>query len=258
MRCLAHLTIHYKCSPEHLEESQIHDYLYHCQSLHKTPSESFFKHTIYGLRTTYRVLGLDKKRIQLPQIKRQNDLPIVLNKQEVRELLNAPKYLKHRLILGMLYGCGLRSYELCNLLQSDVDFERKTVFVKKQKGKVDRYVPLSTHLIRGLKRYFTTENPVKYVFNSQVTKDGAAQPLTTVGIQWVIKESRSKVKTQKKFTTHTLRHSYATHLLEDGMNIMCLKELLGHARIETTIVYLQVSNSGSSVKFSPLDTLFAR
>lgn len=201
---------------------------------------------------------MDKKRIGLPQIKRQNDLPIVLNKQEVRALLKAPKYLKHRLMLGMLYGCGLRSYELCKLLQSDIDFDRKTVFIKKQKGKVDRYVPLSPHLIRGLKKYFATEKPIKYVFNSQVTKDGIVQPLTTRAIQWVIKESRSKVATQKKFTAHTLRHSYATHLLEDGLNIMSLKELLGHAHIETTIVYLQVSNAGSSIKFSPLDTLFAR
>lgn len=157
----------------------------------------------------------------------------------------------------MLYGCGLRSYELCNLLQSDLDFDRRTVLVKKQKGKADRYVPLSAHLVRGLKKYFETEHPIKYVFNSQVTKDGIAQGLTTRAIQWVIKESRSKVNTKKKFTAHTLRHSYATHLLEDGLNIMSLKELLGHARIETTIMYLQVCNSGSSVKFSPLDTLFA-
>jgi integrase/recombinase XerD len=256
LRCLDHLAIHYKCSPELLTEEQINDYLFHCQNLHKTPSESFFKHTIYGLRAAYKVLGMEKKRIQLPQIERQNDLPIVLNKREVRELLNAPKYLKHRLMLAMLYGCGLRSYELCNLLQSDVDFDRKTVFIRKQKGKTDRYVPLSSHLIRGLKKYFKTEHPINYVFNSQVTKDGLAQALTPGGIQWVIKESRSKVNTKKKFTTHTLRHSYATHLLEDGLNIMSLKELLGHARIETTIMYLHVANTGSSVKFSPLDTLF--
>lgn len=258
LRCLSHLALYYKCSPELLEEERINDYLYHCQNLHKTPSESFFKHTIYGLRAAYKVLGMDKKRIQLPQIKRQNELPIVLNKSEVRELLKAPKYLKHRLILGMLYGCGLRSYELCNLLQSDIDFERKTVFIRKQKGKVDRYVPLSDHLIRGLQKYYSTENPVKYVFNSQVTKQGLVQGLTTGGIGWILKECRSKVATKKKFTTHTLRHSYATHLLEDGMNIMSLKELLGHAHIETTIVYLQVSNSGTSVKFSPLDTLFLK
>lgn len=257
VRCLSHLTIYYKISPECLSEEQINDYLFTCKNLHNTPSESFFKHTIYGLRSTYKVFGMEKKRIQLPQIKRQKSLPIVLNKQEVRELLKAPKYLKHRLILGMLYGCGLRSYELCNLLQSDVDFERKTVFIRKQKGKTDRYVPLSAHLIRGLKKYFITEHPVTYVFNSQVTKDGVVQRLTTGGIGWILKECRSKVATKKKFTTHTLRHSYATHLLEDGMNIMCLKELLGHAHIETTIVYLQVSNSGTSVKFSPLDTLFS-
>lgn len=258
LRCLAHLALHYKRSPELLNEEQIADYLYYCQNLHKTPSESFFKHTVYGLRAVYKVLGMDKMHIGLPQIKRQNDLPVVLNKREVRELLRAPKYLKHRLMLGTLYGCGLRSYELCNLLRADIDFDRKTIFIKKQKGKVDRYVPLSPHLARGLKAYFNTENPVTYVFNSQVTKDGVTGPLTTTGIQWVIKECRSKVNTQKKFTAHTLRHSYATHLLEDGMNIMCLKELLGHAHIETTMVYLQVSDSGSSIKFSPLDTLYTK
>ncbi|WP_299673100.1 tyrosine-type recombinase/integrase, partial [uncultured Polaribacter sp.] len=127
----------------------------------------------------------------------------------------------------MLYGCGLRSYELCNLLQSDVDFDRKTVFIKKGKGKVDRYLPLSSHLIRGLKIYFETAHPIKYVFNSQVSKYGSGQPLTTRAIQWLVKECRSKVGTKKNFTAHTLRHSYATHLLEDGLNIMSLKELLG-------------------------------
>lgn len=166
LRCLAHLTIYFESSPENLTEEQINDYLFYCQNLHRTPSESFFKHTIYGLRATYKVLGLDKKRIRLPQIKRQNSLPVLLNKQEVRELLNAPKDLKHRLILAMLYGCGLRSYELCDLLQSDLDFDRRTVLIKKKKGKTDRYVPLSAHLVRGLKKYFDTEHPIKYVFNS--------------------------------------------------------------------------------------------
>jgi site-specific recombinase XerD len=258
LRCLAHIPIHYKSIPQHLTEEQINDYLYHCKNLHDTPSESFFKHTVYGLRAVYKVLGTDSKRIGLPQIKRQNDLPVVLSKREVRELLKAPKYLKHRLMLAMLYGCGLRSYELCDLLRADIDFDRKTVLIKKRKGKVDRYVPLSPHLARGLKAYFSTENPVKHVFNSQVTKDGAVGPLTAAGIQWVIKECRSKVNTKKKFTAHTLRHSYATHLLEDGLNIMVLKELLGHARIETTMVYLHVADTGSSAKLSPLDTLFAK
>ncbi len=134
LRCLSHLALHYNKSPETLEKEQINDYLYHCQNLHKTPSESFFKHTIFGLRAVYKVLGMEQKRVALPQIKRQNELPVVLNRTEVKELLKSPKYLKHRLMLSLLYGCGLRSYELCNLLQSDVDFERKTLLVKKRRG----------------------------------------------------------------------------------------------------------------------------
>lgn len=256
VRCLAHLGLHYKQSPETLSTELINDYLFHCQNLHKTPSESFFKHTIFGLRAMYKVLGMEKKRIVLPQIKRDKRLPVVLSKSEVRALLKAPKYLKHRLMLGMLYGCGLRNYELCALRICDVDFERKSVFIKKQKGKLDRYVPLSDHLARGLKKYLVTESPVTYLFNSQVTDQGTPRPITSTGIQWVIKENRSKVNTGKTITAHSLRHTYATHLLEEGLNIISLKELLGHAHIETTLVYLHVANTGSSRKFSPLDTLF--
>lgn len=253
---MAHLALHYKKSPESLEKEAIDDYLFHCKDLHKTPSESFFKHTIYGLRAVYKLLGMEGCKVQLPEIKRQNDLPIVMSLEEVKRLISAPKYLKHRLMIATLYGCGLRSYELCALKLTDVDFDRKTVFVKKQKGKQDRYVPLSDHLARGLKKYISTEKPHVYLFNSQVTDEGKPLPITVRAIQWVIKENRSKIGTSKQVTAHTLRHSYATHLLESGMNLIALKELLGHARIETTLIYLHVSNTGSSKKYSPLDLLY--
>lgn len=256
LRCLAHIGLHFKISPEELSEEQIQDYLYHCKGLHNTPSESFFKHTVYGLRAIYKVFGLKEKRINLPEIKAQNSLPIVLSKQEIKQLLNAPKFLRHRLILGMLYGCGLRSYELCSLKLSEVDFERKTVLIRKQKGHHDRYLPLSDKIVKSLKEYIETESPVEYLFNSQVTYDGKPRGLTKSTIQWLIKENRTKVDTHKHITSHILRHTYATHLLEDGLNIVALKELLGHARIETTMIYLHVANVGSSEKFSPLDTLF--
>lgn len=248
--------LYYMCSPEQLNVENINDYLYYCQNLHKTPSESFFKHTIFGLRAAYRVMGMDKKRIALPQIKHQKDLPTVLSKEEMRRLINAPKYLKHRLMIAMLYGCGLRSYELCNLKLEDVDFDRKTVFVIKKKGNYDRYVPLSDHLARGLKKYLSTEHPSIYLFNSQVTKKGEVIGITTSSVGWVIRENRSKVGTKKKITAHTLRHTYATHLLEAGLNLVSLKELLGHAHIETTLIYLHVANMGTSAKFSPLDRLY--
>ncbi|CAM4374255.1 tyrosine-type recombinase/integrase [Gillisia limnaea] len=199
---------------------------------------------------------METKRVALPQIKRDLKLPTVLSQKEIKRLLNAPKYLKHRLIIGMLYGCGLRSYELCNLKLADIDFDRRTVFVPKKKGKTDRYVPLSKHLDRGLKKYIKTENPQIYLFNSQVYKDGKARGLTTNGIRWVIKENRSKIGSSKKITAHTLRHSFATHLLEYGVDIVSLKELLGHAHIEMTLTYLHVANLPSGSKFSPLDKLY--
>lgn len=201
-------------------------------------------------------MDLADKKIALPQIHRQNDLPIVLNKTEVRALLVAPKYLRHRLMFGLLYGCGLRSYELCDLRCSDIDFERKTVFVRKKKGHTDRYLPLNKLLARGLKKYMSNDHPIDYLFYSPVSADGAQYPITTSAIQWIIKECRSKLTTKKKFTAHTLRHSFATHLLEDGMNILTLKALLGHKRIETTMLYLQIAQLDNHSKFSPLDTLY--
>ena len=257
-RCLAHLALHYSANPAELNEESIDDYLFYCKSLHKTPSESFFKHTVYGLRAVYKVYGMKALHIQLPQIKRQNSLPEVLSREEARALLKTPKYLKHRLVIGMLYGCGLRNYELCNLQIKDIDFGRNTVFVKKGKGNRDRYVPLSSMLKRGLQTYFQTENPRNWVFNSQMAKDGEASAYTTRGIQWVMKEARSKLGTRKKVTAHMLRHTYATHLLEDGMDIVSVKELLGHARIETTLLYLHVANIGRKPKFSPMDTLYSQ
>lgn len=256
IRCLAHLALFYNESPELLDDERIQDYLFHCKELHNTPSESFFKHTIYGLRAVYKVYEYDRKRIALPQIKRQTALPVVLNKSEVKQLLVAPKYLRHRLMLGFLYGCGLRSYELCALKLSDIDLERKTVLIRQKKGKQDRYLPLSDHLIRGLKTYFSSSKPIKYLFVSQVSIDGGEHPITTRALQWLLKECRTKVATDKKFTAHSLRHTYATHLLEDGLNIMAVKELLGHVRIETTLIYLQVANLNNYQKFSPLDTLW--
>lgn len=250
------MALHYKKSPELLDKEAINDYLFYCKNHQNSPSESFFKHTVYGLRAIYKILGMDQRKVQLPEIKNDKSLPEVLSKQEVKKLIAAPKYLKHRLMIATLYGCGLRSYELCALKLSDVDFDRKTVFVKKQKGRQDRYVPLSLHLFRGLEKYIQSEKPQVYLFNSQKTDQGKPLAITVRAIQWVIKENRSKIGTSKKVTAHTLRHTYATHLLESGLNLIALKELLGHARIETTLIYLHVSNTGSSKKYSPLDLLY--
>lgn len=256
-RCLAHMGMHFQSNLLELEDEQILDYLHHLKRKRTTPSDSFFKHTVYGLRYLYRIYGKEESRVILPSIERQKALPTVLSQEEVRRLMRAPKLLKHRLIIGMLYGCGLRNFELCNVKQTDIDFDRKQLHVRKGKYKKDRYVPLCDMQIRGIKQYLKAENPVDYLFNGK-SGDGTVMALTTRGVQWAVKEARQKAGIRKQVTAHVLRHSYATHLLEMGLDIVSLKDLLGHEDIQTTMIYLHISQLGRQRAFSPLERLYAR
>lgn len=248
--------MHLKCDLLLVDDEQILDYLHVLKRKHKTPSDSFFKHTVYGLRYLFRIFEKDESRVILPSIERPKKLPVVLSQQEVRCLLKAPKLLKHRLILALLYGCGLRNFELCNLQIEDVDLHRKMLHVRKGKGRKDRYVPLCELLIRGVRTYLSAEKPVKFLFNGK-TKEGEYMKLTPRGVQWATREARRISGIRKQVTAHSLRHSYATHLLEMGTDIITLKDLLGHEDINTTLLYLHVARIGRSAPFSPLDRLYA-
>lgn len=254
-RCLAHMGMYLQADLLGLDDDQILDYLHFLKRKHKTPSDSFFKHTVYGLRYLYRLYDKAESRIILPSIERQKTLPVVLSQEEVKRLLKGPKLLKHRLLLAMLYGCGLRNFELCNVKLSDIDFERKQLHIRKGKYRKDRYVPLCDLLIRGIKKYVQSENPVTFLFNGKSTT-GEYVALTPRGVQWAAREARAKSGIKKQVTAHCLRHSYATHLLEMGTDIMTLKELLGHEDIQTTMVYLHVSRLGRKPPFSPLEKLY--
>jgi len=251
MRCIAHVTLKYNCLPTELDLEQIEDYLLHLKK--KGASEADFKLTVYGLRFMFRCDGLDDRAIKLPSIKRDKKLPVVLSPKEMKELLKAPTLLKHRVLIGVLYGCGLRCHEVRSLLIKDVDFDRNMIHVRQGKGKKDRYVPLGEHLARGLKKYLDAEKPVKWIFNG---KDHQ-QPFSPRGTQWVVREATKKTGINKQVSVHTLRHTYATHLLEQGLDIVSIKELLGHAHIDTTMVYLHVAKAGRQRPFSPLDKLYS-
>jgi site-specific recombinase XerD len=205
--------------------------------------------------------GLKDKRIELPPLQGNKKLPVVLSKQEVKRLLRTPRLLKHRLLMAVLYGCGLRCAEVRNLMLRDLDFDRRMLHVRQGKGGKDRYVPLSEHLIRGLQRYIQAECPQQWLFNGQVQQstDGLVDTrYSQQGVQSVVRNARREAGIQKQVTPHMLRHTYATHLLEDGLDIVSIKELLGHACIDTTMVYLHVAQGGRSKPFSPLDTLYAK
>ncbi len=192
--------------------------------------------------------------VELPQLTRDKKLPVVLSKQEVKALLIAPVLLKHRLLLAMTYGCGLRCAEVRNLKVKDVDLDRGMVHVRQGKGRKDRYVPLGQMLKRGMLQYLEAEQPKQYLFTG---KDSRSQ-LSQKGVQWVVKEARKKAKILKPLSVHTLRHSYATHLLEDGLDILSIKDLLGHEAIETTLIYLHIAQVKPLISHSPLDTLYAQ
>ena len=176
-------------------------------------------------------------------------------------LLSAPDLLKHKILLGLLYGCGLRCLEARNVRLQDLDYDRKMLYVLQGKGKKDRYVPLSEHLIRGLKQYIDAERPEEWLFNGQPQDNRKGGDFDSrysqKGVQWAVKSASKKAGIIKHVNVHTLRHTCATHLLEDGMDIMTLKAFLGHESIETTMMYLHIAQCERLKPFSPLDTLFA-
>ena len=127
--------------------------------------------------------------------------------------------------------------------------------VREGKGGKDRYVPLGDMLVRGIQRYLSAEHPVEYLFNGK-SRTGEYIALTPRGVQWATREARRLSRIKKQVTAHALRHSYATHLLEMGTDIITLKDLLGHEDIKTTLLYLHVARVGRSTAFSPLDKLY--
>lgn len=242
------MALHFDCLPTELDEDQIKDYLYLLQQQHNTPSLTYFKHTIYGLRMLFKIYGIKPSEVGLPPIKKSKKLPVVLSKAEMWRMLQAPDLLKHKILIGLLYGCGLRCFEARNVRLKDLDYDRRMLHVYQGKGSKDRYVPLSEHLIRGLKKYISAEKPVDWLFNGQPQGDrsgGDFDPrYSQRGVQWAVSQAAQKASIAKDVSVHTLRHTYATHLLEDGTDIMTLKDLLGHTCIATTMMYLHIAQSG--------------
>lgn len=256
---MAQAAIHFNELPTKLDEEQVNNYLYYLQQTKKSASDSYFKFTVYGFRFMYRMEGLEDQYLQLPSIKREKKLPVVLSREEIRRLLAAPKLLKHRVLFGLLYGCGLRCFEARNIQLPDIDFDRKMLHVRQGKGKKDRYVPISSILCQWLMSYISFENTEVWLFNGRPAGRAGGDfdaRYSQRGIQWVVKHAAKQAGIVKNVSAHTLRHSFATHLLEDGLDIVSIKELLGHSRIETTLVYLHVAHYDRVKTYSPLDTLY--
>lgn len=253
-RRIALFVIHFKKLPEQVNEDEINEYLVALARDPKSPSRSSFKHMVYGLRYYYRLLGMNKKAITLPSLKRNTKLPVILNRQELKELFSTPILLKQRIVLALIYSAGLRGQEVINLKLSDIDFERMTIHIRQSKYKKDRIVPLSPTMAKGLKKYLKAENPHIWFFNGKQP----GSKYSTKGLSWVMRENLKKTSITKEVNLHSLRHTYATHLLEEGIDIVTLKNLLGHAEITTTMIYLHIAQCEHVKPHSPLDTLYGK
>ena len=252
IRRIALCVVYFGRLPEHIDPEEINEYLVGLARDPRSPSRSSFKHMVYGLRYYFRLMGMNKNAIALPSLKKDSKLPVILNQQELKALFATPTLLKHRVVLTLIYSAGLRGGEVINLKISDIDFERKTIHIRQSKYKKDRIVPLADSMAIGLKKYLAAENPHIWLFNGK-EPDGR---YSVKGLSWVMRETMKKTSITKEVNLHSLRHSYATHLLEQGINIVTLKELLGHAQITTTMIYLHLAQCDIVKAHSPLDRLY--
>jgi len=250
-RSLAAIALHFNRPPQEISVEEINSYLYRI-TVHEKLSASYFKQAVYGLRHWFRLYGMEEKAIQMPSIKRDKTLPTVLSREECRMIFKAPRSLKHRFMLAFAYAAGLRMNELRLLKIADVDVDRRQVHVRLGKRRKDRYVVLSEFLAQKLPQYLQEVKPRTYLFEGQ----SVSEPMGERSIQFVIAEALRRTEIKKDVSMHTLRHSFATHLLEDGVDIYSIQRLLGHSDIRTTIVYLHVAEVKPGVAHSPLDTLY--
>jgi site-specific recombinase XerD len=245
---LSSISLYYGRTPEDLTQEELDKYL-----AEKVQGKiSTFKHLIHGLRYYYRALGIEKKLFHLPVIKKGRPLPEILNADECKRLFHAPCRLRDKVMLSLIYSAGLRSCELRALRIKDIDSGRMLIHIRQSKNHKDRYVPLSENILRGLRTYYREESPKDYLFPGG--KEGC--PLSSTTLAQIMRKAVTTAGIRKSVTVHGLRHTYATHLLELGVNILRVKELMGHTDIRTTMLYLQVMNLSEEKAFSPFDKLY--
>ena len=211
-----------------------------------------FQKQILGAVALFFKLVLEKNiRLDHLNPKRSvNKLPNVLSASDVKRILDAADNLKHKAILSTVYAGGLRLGELLNLKLTDVDSKRMIIRIRQSKGNKDREVMLSEKLLELLRKYVAEYRPKVWLFEGQFGEQYSSR-----SVQQVLKQSMAKARVTKAASVHTLRHSFATHLLEDGTDIRFIQELLGHASVKTTQIYTHVTDVKKRKIKSPLDKL---
>jgi len=217
--------------------------------LKKGLSASYQNQIVNAIKLYFKVIN--QQLIQIDSIhrpKREKKLPVVLSKHEVLRIIDVTENMKHKTLLALIYSAGLRISEALNLQPRDIDSQRMLIHVKDAKGKKDRYTLLSDRVLTLLREYYVLYKPKVYLFEGI-----HASKYTSRSAQIVLKDAAKKAKIQKPITLHTLRHSFATHLLEGGTDLRYIQELLGHSSPKTTMIYTHVTSSSLKKIKNPFD-----
>jgi len=249
--CVSLFARHFGKSPELLGPEQIRTYqLYLAHE--KQASWSRFNQTVCALRFLYRhTLHKDWIIQHIPFPRKESRLPQVLSLEEVSRFLQAIPQLKYRMLLTTIYATGLRASEALHLEVADIDSPRMSIRVRQGKGHKDRYALLSPKLLVLLREYWKAVRPTRWLFPSSAPD----RPVSLDSLQEAVRRARRASGLAKRVTAHTLRHSFATHLLESGTNIRVIQVLLGHNSLRTTARYTHVTTAALASTVSPLDSL---
>ena len=219
--------------------------------LERKISLSYQNQSINAIKFYYeRVLKGDRKIYSVERPRREKTLPVVLNETEILRTIKLVSNIKHKAIIMLIYSSGLRLSEVINMKIKDIDSERMQVFVRQAKGKKDRYTLLSHKILPMLRQYFEEYKPKEWLF------EGArGEQYSSSSVQTIVSEAFQRAGITKKATTHTLRHCFATHLLEHGTDLRYIQKLLGHESVKTTEIYTHVTTKGFDQIKNPLDSM---
>ena len=249
---LVQLSRHYSQSPENITTEQVKKYLYYCKEK-RGLSNSFINQTISAVKILRQdVLGVSwDEGIKIKRPRSNHYLPDILSKQEITALIDVTPNLKHKAIIAVLYSSGMRLNELLNLCLCHVDSDRMMIRIGNGKGNKSRDTLLAAKTLKLLRNYYahTYPKPIRYVFEGR-GKPG--QPYSATSVEKVVKRATARAGIKKAIHPHSLRHAFATHMLEQGVNLKLIQKLLGHGSLRSTMVYLHLAAIDPSVK-SPFD-----
>lgn len=249
--CIRNLVKHFMRPPDKLTVEDINSFQLHLTRERKVAWNTFNVY-VFAIRSYF--LGTLKRDWNIkfiPYQKTGRKLPEILNGKELSAMFQSLSNIKHLSILMTTYSAGLRVSETTHLKVSDIDSQRMVIRVDQGKGRKDRYVPLSETLLPVLRQYWTTVRSRDWLFPGQDPK----KPLTRASVEMVFKKAKKNAGIKKNVTVHSLRHSFATHLMEKGVDIRTIQQLLGHRSLSSTMIYTHVAENYISTTGSPLDRL---